>query len=145
MRVRRVVTGTDKHGRSAVEDDAVLDNQVSRRPGHHSCVVWSSSQNGVPIESVMSDTMPPTAIDDGSVFRIIEYGPGVVARPHQTNTVDYIAVLSGSISLELDTAVVELRAGDVVVQRAAMHNWANRSDAVCRLAVVLLGQGGSAP
>ena len=139
MDVRRIVTGVDEAGRSRVITDAVLDNVVSRRPGHSSCVVWSTAIDDTAARAVATDAMPPTAIDDGTIFRVIDYQPGVAARPHQTDSIDYIAVLAGEIDLELDAETVRLHPGDVVVQRATMHNWINRGTEVCRLMVVLLG------
>jgi hypothetical protein len=40
--------------------------------------------------------------------------------------------------LELDDASVHLKAGDVMVQRGAIHNWVNRGAVPCVLAVVLV-------
>lgn len=140
VNVRRVVTGVDARGRSCVASDQTLDNVISRRPGHSSCVVWGTGPGGEPATSVITDVMPPTALDDGTIFRIIDYAPGVAARPHRTESVDYIAVLRGSIDLELDNDTVTLGPGDVVVQCATTHNWVNRGDETCRLMVVLLGR-----
>jgi uncharacterized cupin superfamily protein len=47
-------------------------------------------------------------------------------------------VLEGEITLVLDDSEVTLRAGDVVVQRGTDHAWANRGDAVARVAFVLV-------
>ena len=41
--------------------------------------------------------------------------------------------------LILDHSEVTLHAGDVVVQRGTDHAWANRTDAVCRVAFILVG------
>jgi hypothetical protein len=57
---------------------------------------------------------------------------------HRTQTIDYGIVLSGEIYLVLDDEEVHLRAGDIVVQRGTIHAWSNRSDAVCRMAFVLV-------
>jgi mannose-6-phosphate isomerase-like protein (cupin superfamily) len=34
--------------------------------------------------------------------------------------------MSGEVEMELDDAVVQLKAGDVLVQRGTIHNWVNR-------------------
>jgi hypothetical protein len=38
----------------------------------------------------------------------------------------------------LDDAETLLKAGDVLIQRGTFHAWDNRSDAVCRIAFVLI-------
>ena len=64
--------------------------------------------------------------------------PGRHPLMHRTESVDYGIVLSGQIVLLLDDAEVVLNPGDVVVQRGTIHAWANRSDAICRMAFILV-------
>jgi mannose-6-phosphate isomerase-like protein (cupin superfamily) len=45
---------------------------------------------------------------------------------HVTDTIDYIAVIHGRITLVLEDGEQELRAGDVVVDRGVPHAWENR-------------------
>ena len=116
--VRRVVTDHDREGRSVVAVDERCGNVISRRPGHQSCVVWSGP--------------------DGTILRIVEYQPGVAPRMHRTETIDYAVVISGEIDMQLDEGVVHLRAGDVLVQQATMHDWINRGSVSCRIAFVLV-------
>jgi quercetin dioxygenase-like cupin family protein len=80
-----------------------------------------------------------TAKDDGTVFRIVRYAPGVAPHHHRTNTIDYAVVMSGSIDMELDNQTVRLNAGDVLVQRGTMHNWVNNGTGPCVIAFVLIG------
>lgn len=65
------------------------------------------------------------------------------AAPHpymqKTRTLDFCLVLEGEITLVLDTAEVELKAGDTVVQRGTNHAWSNRSDRPCVIAFSLHG------
>ncbi len=59
---------------------------------------------------------------------------------HSTDTVDYIVVLSGEVSLELDDGqTVSLSAGDCVVQNGTRHAWRNTSSAPCVMAFALVG------
>lgn len=53
----------------------------------------------------------------------------------RTETLDYVYVLDGAVTLVLDTEEVELREGDTVVQRGARHAWSNRGDALCTLII----------
>ena len=57
---------------------------------------------------------------------------------HRTETIDYAIVLEGEITLLLDDSDVELKAGDVVIQRGTSHAWSNRSQNVCRMRYVLI-------
>ncbi len=60
------------------------------------------------------------------------------AMMHRTETIDYGIVLEGEITLIVDEGETVVRAGDVVVQRGTNHAWANRSDANCRMAFILI-------
>lgn len=53
----------------------------------------------------------------------------------RTETLDYVYVLDGSVTLVLDTEEVELEEGDSVVQRGARHAWSNRTSASCTLII----------
>lgn len=57
---------------------------------------------------------------------------------HRTETLDYAVVLSGEIVLLLDEEDVQLKAGDVVIQRGTNHAWSNRSSEPCRMLYVLI-------
>ena len=118
LEVRRVVTDHDDEGRSLVAVDERCANVISRRPGHQSCVAWTGP--------------------DGTIFRIVEYQPGVAPRMHRTETIDYAVVISGEIDMVLDRGTVRLRAGDVLVQQATLHDWVNRGSEPCRIAFVLV-------
>lgn len=52
----------------------------------------------------------------------------------RTRTLDFCLVLEGEITLVLDTAKVQLKAGDTVVQRGTNHAWSNRSGKPCTIA-----------
>lgn len=118
LNVRRVITDHDEEGRSRVAIDERCANVISRRAGHESCVAWSGA--------------------DGTIFRVVEYQPGVAPRMHRTETIDYAVVISGEIDMQLDLGMVHLRAGDVLVQQATIHDWINRGERPCRIAFVLV-------
>jgi mannose-6-phosphate isomerase-like protein (cupin superfamily) len=140
MQVRRVVTGHDEAGRAIVTIDEVCKNKVSRRPQHESYVVWSTgefpSDNATQLDGAARAV---SGIDPkGTVFRVIEYGPGVAPRNHRTESLDYAVVMSGEIDMDIDGVEVHLRAGDVLVQRGTVHNWINRGSVPCVIAFVLV-------
>ena len=57
---------------------------------------------------------------------------------HRTETVDYAVVLEGEITLLLDEGDVQLKAGDVVIQRGTSHAWSNRSGKNVKMLNVLI-------
>lgn len=57
---------------------------------------------------------------------------------HKTRSVDYAIVLSGQIWAIMERGEALMQAGDVLVQRATSHSWANRSDEPCVIAFVLV-------
>jgi mannose-6-phosphate isomerase-like protein (cupin superfamily) len=140
LEIRRVVTGHDENGRAVVLIDEVCRNVISRRANHQSCVVWSTGSFPTDNSSNADGGAREVATTDpnGTVFRIIEYRPGVAPRNHRTNSIDYAVVLSGEIDMELDDGEVHLRQGDVLVQRSTIHNWVNRGTQPCVMAFVLV-------
>jgi mannose-6-phosphate isomerase-like protein (cupin superfamily) len=57
---------------------------------------------------------------------------------HRTRTVDYAIIMAGEIDMMLDTGIVHLKAGDVIVQQATNHAWLNHGKEPCRIAFVLM-------
>ena len=140
LHIRRVVTGHDENGRAVVTIDEISRNVVSRRPQHQSCVIWSTGSFPADNSSALDGGAREVASTDpgGSVFRIVEYAPGVAPRNHRTDSIDYAVVLAGEIDMELDGTTAKLKAGDVLVQRGTMHNWVNRGTEPCVIAFVLV-------
>lgn len=140
INVRRVVTGHDDQGRAKVLIDETVKNVASQRPGALYSVIWSSE--GFPANND-GDADPSvkkigTTISDGTVFRIVSFGPGVAPRNHRTDSIDYAVVMSGEIDMELDVGKVHLKAGDVLVQRGTIHNWVNTGSEPCVIAFTLV-------
>ena len=134
MNIRRVVTAHDGSGKAVVTIDEISRDVVSFRPGATIANIWSTE--GFPVDNAgtadRAKEITATTRDNGTVFRVIEYGPGVTPRNHRTNSIDYAVVLSGEIDMELDDQLVTLRAGDVLVQRGTIHNWVNRYERALR-------------
>jgi len=140
LRVRRIVTGHDAKGRAIVKDDKIMDNLLVSRPGATWSVLWTTEgtiDNND--ESDGAQRKVGTSHDNGTVLRVVRYEPGVSRRNHRTDSLDYGICLSGQLDMELDDGVVvHLKAGDVVVQRGTIHNWANNSNAPAVMAFVLI-------
>jgi quercetin dioxygenase-like cupin family protein len=141
LQIRRVVTGHSAEGRARIGIDENVKNVISNRPGASSSVIWATK--GFPVnndgfEDPTSGSFK-TTVEGGTVFRVVRYQPGVAARNHRTDSIDYAVVISGAIEMELDDGVVvKLKAGDVLVQRGTMHNWVNRGTEDCVVAFVLI-------
>ena len=57
---------------------------------------------------------------------------------HKTETVDYIILLKGDVTLILDEEEVDLKPFDVVVQRGTNHAWVNNGNKPALLIAVLI-------
>lgn len=140
LEVRRVVTGHDENGKAIVEMDEIAKHIITRRPGADSVVVWAT--NAYPPDMDTDKDIAPevtsTTIPNGVVCRISEFAPGVTPRVHRTASIDYAIVLSGEIDMEMDDEVIHLKAGDVLVQRGTIHNWANNGTEPCKIAFILI-------
>ena len=141
LTVRRVITGHDDNGRAKVIIDEVAKNVVQGRPGAHAANIWTTE--GWPANNDGSADAGArktgTTLENGTVFRVISFAPGVQARMHRTDSIDYLVVISGEIDMELDDGVVvHLGQGDALVQRGTIHNWVNRGNGPCVIAFVLV-------
>ncbi len=100
----------------------------------------------------IENTLFPITPMNGSYFRYVHIPPDAEifnktssqkhndSHPlmHQTNTLDYIIILSGEIYLILEQKETLLKAGDIVIQRATNHAWSNRSSQPCIQLAILL-------
>ena len=116
-------------------------------------VVLHPPAGGTVFRIVQFDPEDPEALaltDGTAAFTAMGAAGAVVAGArhpymHRTDTVDYAVVLQGSITMLLDDEDVELSAGDVVIQNATNHAWANRGQAPCLVAFVLVDTPGDQP
>ena len=121
--IRRVVTGLDAAGKST----ALIDGPV---PETHpnAMTVWHTPE--IPADnSGTADVAPPFTLDlihnGGTVFMLCRIPPGAGAPMHATDTIDYLTIISGEITIELETGDVTLRPGDLCVDRGILHGWRN--------------------
>jgi mannose-6-phosphate isomerase-like protein (cupin superfamily) len=149
MGVRRVVTGIDDGGRSTFLSDG------DAYGGDAWAEVWLTDP-ALGLDAVVDPRFgvgvlePPAG---GTVFRVFHVPPDAQMREamshstvegiesdgfHTTQTVDYVMVLDGEVSLELDTGEVLLKPGDCIVQRGTRHAWRNRSDGPVKMMAVMI-------
>jgi mannose-6-phosphate isomerase-like protein (cupin superfamily) len=65
---------------------------------------------------------------------------------HTTDTIDYVVVVSGEVTLELDDGEqTVLRTGDVVIQNGTRHAWHNHGTEYCTIVGVAIGADRTRP
>ncbi|MCW5606037.1 MAG: cupin domain-containing protein [Burkholderiales bacterium] len=142
MKFRRVVTGFNKEGKSCIKWDNAID-PIPGRAGFGNIPMWATRKLPAEITEEDPNTWElGTSLAGGSVFRLARYEPGVQARWHRTDSVDYAICLSGEMWMEMEDGEVHLKAGDVVIQRGTIHNWNNRGPGPCVMAFVLVATEG---
>jgi mannose-6-phosphate isomerase-like protein (cupin superfamily) len=162
MKVRRVVTGLNDAGRSAFLADEMLDAPVLPGLGEV-LTAWSANEPATypgdwadpqapeffpPVGGVrvLIASQPPEGSSDadgeshtsaGDVADLMETdNPGM----HVSDTTDFIVILSGETTLELDDgAEMVLKAGDTLVQNGVRHRWRNHSDTPMVMAIIMIG------
>ncbi len=143
-KIRRVITGHDAKNVAKVIIDGPAANTKTPRDGVSSTLMWSTDEmpadiaSGEGVEDMGARILGTAPPENGSRFIVMEFAPGVASEMHRTETIDYIAVLSGEIDMDMDNSTVKLKAGDIMVQRGTNHAWVNRSKEPARLAIVLL-------
>jgi mannose-6-phosphate isomerase-like protein (cupin superfamily) len=140
--VRRVVTGHDANGKAVVKIDEVCTDFIESRPNGLIRNIWTTDTVPANNDGQEDASKRPgrfTMIENGSVFRILHFLPGVQKRMHRTDSIDYLVIMAGEIDMELDEGEkVHLKAGDVMVQRGTVHNWVNNGTEPCTMAVILV-------
>lgn len=57
---------------------------------------------------------------------------------HKTDSIDYLVVISGEMTMEMEEGSTLLKQGDCIVQRGTLHAWVNTSDQPCLIAAILV-------
>lgn len=140
MRARVVATGVNAAGESTIASDSTLESQGF--PGGSALFVWGHDDAVV----VPNDGTPPAwdgafpplggsrlsfshllpgQVEDYDQF-VNSVAPDPIPGMHRTETLDYVVIVAGTITMELeDGSSVELSAPDVVIQNGTRHRWAN--------------------
>ena len=125
MKIRRILTGHDAQGRSLVADDSFIESHRGK------------------MDAAKQD-FPVLPSNGGAVFRMLELMPGTAPHMHKTETIDYIVVLAGTLSMLLDDGTeLAMKPHEAMIQRATVHGWANRGSEPCRFATVVIDATGA--
>ena len=153
--MNRIVTGFDESGRPVIITQGEPPTVI--HAGRYTTTeLWVSGAG--PLSAGVTDTStgewalePPAG---GACFRIVEIapdlpdgedaGPGADAHSefqgaHATDTLDYVTILRGEVTLIVGSTEMLLRPGDSVVQQPGVpHDWQNRSRDSALMVGVLL-------
>lgn len=141
---------------------------VAERPGYRNSNIWRTVGGPTPVDaddSVLAHqgVMPPPG---GTILRVLDFPPRPAdpeearrqsaasfktlfpdathaadhkqAGMHETRSVDYAIVISGSITAIMDTGERDLHAGDILIQRGTNHAWENRTNNIARICFILI-------
>ncbi len=142
--LRRVVTGFTPAGRSTIVADGPVPS-VFDFGGHGLDEHWAIDQLPPPLDELVNPIdrrdfalEPPPG---GVICRMFFMEPGLGDEQiamHTTDTLDFLVVVSGEITLLMEEGEVTLGPGDSVIQRGTNHSWANRGSEPCLLADVMI-------
>ncbi|HLI21568.1 MAG TPA: cupin domain-containing protein [Stellaceae bacterium] len=142
FKVRRILTGHDAQGRSLVADDSFIESSAGKMQAAVSVAnLWINETLPPALDGPdpTKGAFPVLPSNNGALFRILELAPGTAPHMHKTETIDYIVVLAGELTMLLDDgAEVTMKPHDVMIQRATVHGWANRGQAPARFATVVI-------
>jgi mannose-6-phosphate isomerase-like protein (cupin superfamily) len=161
--MNRVVTGYDENGNPAIIRQGEPPTVI--HAGRYTTTeLWVSDRGSVKPTDADTSTRewalePPPG---GACFRIVEIAPGEDAAEddggpgdgelsaehegfqdaHATDTLDYVTVLRGQVTLIVGGTQLTLGPGDSVVQQPGVpHDWQNRSAERAVMVGVLLSAG----
>jgi len=152
--MKRVVTGFDENGIPVVIRQG--EPPVVIHAGRYTTTELWVSERGPIVPADVDASAREWALEPppgGACFRVVEIAPGPgdggpegghaeFQGAHATDTLDYVTVLSGQVTLVVGGTEVTLGPGDCVVQQPGVpHDWQNRSAEPAVMVGVLLSAG----
>lgn len=134
----RFVTGHNAEGKAVIQ----TDNDFQWKPYDNQNMAFSVVYTTSSMPADLNNDSDLTAHQDlmstgklglvnpgGTVLRCVDFKPGYSCSMHRTQSLDYGIVLEGEIEMLLDSGEkVQMKRGDVAVQRATLHQWRNKSN-----------------
>jgi len=138
---RRVVTGVDQTGVSRVQFDDSRGQEAGSGPVS-TALLWQTDT--VPVDNSDPNDAATTPFSfqfarGATKLIIVEIQPTEDLMPpgmHAADTLDYLVITAGKLSLYLEEEEVEVAPGDVVINRGNIHAWQNKGPEVARMVVV---------
>ncbi|XRM42796.1 hypothetical protein ABZX51_006010 [Aspergillus tubingensis] len=137
---RRIVTGHNSDGAAVVVDDREIPCVPTAINANYA-VLYETHQfpesNDKWIDLIETRTTD-LSNNKGIVLRVVDVPPKTRTMFHRTESLDFGILHSGEITCYLDDGVrVDMKAGDVCVQRGTIHGWTNHSDQPARIYFIL--------
>jgi quercetin dioxygenase-like cupin family protein len=153
---RRVVTGY-RDGIATIIEDKQVAHVMKNEAGFIISDPWAT--DSMPVKQAQSseifDEFFPKIHKNGTLFRYVyippdsetkKHFPKKAGQPHplmhQTDTLDYIIILSGELYLIMEDCETLLKSGDIVIQCGTNHAWSNRTHEPCVQLAILLDSNG---
>ncbi len=128
-------------GTSVISTDAIdrADDEIILSPPSGGTKFRYFQINPLP-EGVPEDVLQEIAADAFEKVGAAHHRVDTSKHPamHKTETVDYIILLKGDVTLILDEEEVDLKPFDVVVQRGTNHAWVNNGTEPALLIAILI-------
>jgi mannose-6-phosphate isomerase-like protein (cupin superfamily) len=136
--------GARNNGTSYLEfSNCVVPGQALRGrsfgAGVESAAIWAT--NGMPVgksgtkDAANSGTFIATG-DRSTSFSLISFGV-VKSFLHHTRSTDYWVILKGQVTLITDTGRIQLKEGDVLINRGGDHAWYRKPGTPAALALTV--------
>src|SRR5712671_4107693 len=121
--MRRIVTGRNAEGKSYIVSDEMAD------VGN----LWTTKPDQPIGQAPAGEPRKMTHATGEGRFFVAAIQPSKDPKPnlqnrvgfHETPGVAYCYILNGELVFLVDTQEVKVRAGDVIVERNALHSWRN--------------------
>ena len=115
------------------------DNEIILSPPRNGSKFRYFQINPTP-EGIPMDIMQDIAADAFEKIGAAHHRIDTTKHPamHKTETIDYIILLKGDVTLILDQEEVDIKPFDVVVQRGTNHAWVNNGSDPALLIAVLI-------
>ena len=152
IKFRRVVTGHTNDGKSVVVSDNVAETKFNKSGFVYHKIWGADSIHTFPNDGSLDldenfSWFPPTR---GYRFVHFTLPPNDtlthedIAKSnsgmHKSNTIDLLYIISGKCMHKMgDGSMVELNAGDVLIQNGTLHAWFNPFKELCSVVGVLIG------
>lgn len=134
---RRVITGLNADGKSGV----LIDGPPLELGGGGGALVWETTvpaDNSATTDCVAGSFSFERMHSGNAMFLVMEFGADTPSFWHATDTLEFVAMLTGEIVFETETGDVTLKAGDVLLDRGIVHSWRNDSGQPARAAITIL-------
>ena len=139
--MRRIVTGHDENGKSIITLDGPPARSIGEEVGGL-FELWNTDGESITStdEGVPKEVMDQIAHDNFSQVGAAHTRVDTERHPamHKTETIDYIILLKGNVTLLVDNDEVDLEPNDVVIQRGTNHAWVNKGSEPALLIAVLI-------